>query len=194
MGNQIQLTGVDVKTLLDAWRAGDVKARDRLFDLVYHELRRLSASILKGEGHISLSTGDLVNECVIRLVGLKQIEWQDKAHFMAIVARMMRRILIDHARKKNAAKRGHQKVTLVTDMGSSVSNHIDIRHLEQALIRLQALDQERAEIVEMRYYGGLTLEEIAEVTGKSPSTIKRNWRASRAWLAKAIEEDIAAMV
>jgi RNA polymerase sigma factor (TIGR02999 family) len=178
----------DVQKLLHGWRDGDSQARDKLFDRLYVELRKLSSSILRGEGHISLSTGDLVNEAVMRLIGLKYIDWQDKAHFMALASRMMRRVLVEHARKKNANKRDHQKVTLVTQVVGANAQRMDNQLLEHALIRLQALDKERAEIVEMRYYGGLSLEEIAEVIGKSPSTIKRNWRASRAWLVQAISE------
>ena len=163
-------------------------SRDELFDRLYVELRKLSNYHLRGEGHISLSTGDLVNESVMRLIGLKNISWQDKAHFMALASRMMRRVLIEHARKKKTNKREHQKVTLITKHMGPAAERIDTQSIEQALIRLHALDPERADIVEMRYFGGLTLEEIAEVMGKSQSTIKRSWRVSRAWLIQAVSE------
>jgi len=183
-------TSVTVQNLLMAWKAGNESARDELFNLLYHELRKLSASILTGEGHISLSTGDLVNEAVIRLIGLEKINWQDKAHFMALASRMMRRVLVDHARKKNANKRDHHKVTLITLAGDGRSDQLDIVALDTALMRLSVLDAERASIVEMRYYGGLSVEDIASVTGKSVSTVKRNWRSARAWLLQAISETL----
>ena len=107
---------------------------------------------------------------------------------MALSARMMRRVLVDHARKKDADKRHHQKVTLVTHLVAGNSESVNIQKLEHALLRLQAIDPVRAQIVEMRYYGGLSLEEIGAVVSMSPSTIKRNWRASRAWLLSAMED------
>ena len=179
---------IEIKKLLLAWRDGSTASRDKLFDLLYVELCNLSASALKGERQISLSTGDLVNEAVIRLVSLKHISWQDKAHFMALAARMMRRVLIEHARKKNSNKRQHRKVTLITEIAGMNAEILDAQLVESALLRLQVLDKDRAEIVEMRYFGGLSLKQIAEVTGKSPSTIQRSWRVSRAWLEQVISE------
>jgi len=180
---------IKAKSLLDSWRAGDMTARDQLFDMLYGELRKLSASLLNREGGISLTTGDLVNEAVIRLVNLNSIKWQDKAHFMALSSTMMRRVLIDHARSKNTDKRHHQKVTLIThSMGQPES--VDIRNLENALLRLQAIDEDRARIVEMRYYGGMTLDDIAEVIGMSASSVKRSWRVSKAWLLSAMQNEL----
>ncbi len=180
---------LDAKGLLDAWQAGDSCARDELIERLYTELRQISGALLNREGGISLTTGDLVNEAVIRLIGLKHIDWQDKAHFMAMSARTMRRVLIDHARKKGANRRKHQKVTLVTHLMGGNQESIDINNLETALTRLQVIDEDRAKIVEMRYYGGLSLEEIAEVMGVSTSTVQRSWRVSRAWLLKALKDD-----
>ncbi len=180
---------LDIKELLDAWRGGDTGARDQLFERLYTELRKISASLLRREGGISLTTGDLVNEAVIRLIGLQQIDWQDKVHFLSLSSRTMRRVLIDHARKKGTDKRQHQKVTLVTHLIGGSQESVDIHNLENALMRLQVIDQDRARIIEMRYYGGLSLEEIAEVMGVSPSTIKRSWRVSKAWLLNALQEE-----
>jgi len=180
--------GIETKVLLSAWRDGDVAARDALFERLYVELRKVSAVLLRGEGRVSLSTGDLVNEAVMRLIKLDQIDWQDKAHFMALSARMMRRVLIDHARRKDTDKRQHQKVTLITQIIGGANETVDLLNLEQALIRLQVINPERANIVEMRYFGGLSLEEIAEVLGVSTSTVQRAWRASRAWLRTAISD------
>ncbi len=177
----------DAKSLLLAWRQGDDSARDTLFNMLHHELTRISAAYLKREGGVSLSTGDLVNEASMRLLTLNQINWQDKAHFLALAAQTMRRVLIEHARKKHAVKREHHRVTLLSNIEDDKNDELSLYQLDEALIRLQALDKERASIVEMRYFGGLTLEEIAQVTGKSVSTIKRNWRASRAWLINELE-------
>lgn len=177
----------ETKTLLDKWRDGDTDARDALFALLYTELRQVSAALLRAESNNSLSTGDLVNEAAIRLIRLDQIEWADKSHFLALSARAMRRVLIDHARKKKSDKRHHHKVTLVTRVEGN-AQRIDMDILEKSLIRLSAIDAEKANIVELRYFGGLTLEEIGEVSGQSESTIKRQWRVARAWLLNAVQE------
>ena len=178
----------DIKRLLKEWRDGSKIARDELFSRLYKELRLVSSALLRNEGRVSLSTGDLVNDAAARIIRLDNIDWQDKAHFMALSARMMRRVLVDHARKKDTDKRDHQKVTLVTHLMGGNSEAVNIQKLEHALLRLHAIDPVRADIVEMRYYGGLSLEEIGAVVGMSPSSIKRNWRASRAWLLSAMED------
>lgn len=177
----------ETKELLQAWRSGDEAARDRLFALLYTELRQVSAALLRAERNTSLSTGDLVNEAVIKLMRMDKIDWADKSHFLALSARAMRRVLIDAARKRNSDKRHHHKVTLVTHIQGG-AGRIDIDILEKSLIRLGLIDGEMAEIVELRYFGGLTLEEIAEVTGSSESTLKRKWRVARAWLLDAIKD------
>lgn len=178
---------MDSKRLLLAWRSGDTTARDELFDLLYSELRQVSAALLRAESNNSLSTGDLVNEATLRLIRLEQIEWVDKSHFLALSARAMRRVLIDHARKKKSDKRHHHKVTLVTRL-EGVEQRLDIEVLEKALIRLTVIDEEKANIVELRYFGGLSLQEIAEVVDTSESTVKRQWRVARAWLLDAMKE------
>lgn len=180
---------LNTKHLLQAWRGGDITARDDLFQLLYAELRQISAALLRAERHTSLSTGDLVNEAVLRLVRLNQIEWADKSHFLALSARAMRRVLIDHARKKNANKRYHQKVTLVTRL-EGAAQKMDVDLLEKSLIRLAVIDAQKAEIVELRYFGGMSLQEIAEVVGTSESTVKRQWRVARVWLLDAMTEGL----
>ncbi|MEQ9507290.1 MAG: sigma-70 family RNA polymerase sigma factor [Hyphomonas sp.] len=176
------------KELLDGWRAGDLEARDKLFTQLYSELRQISAGLIRAERNLSLSTSDLVNEAVIRLMRVNQIEWVDKVHFLALAARAMRRVLIDHARKKRSDKRHHHKVTLVSRLSDGHSDRMDMDVLEKALIRLSVIDQDKAEIVELRYFGGMTLEEIAEVRGVSEATVKRNWRVARAWLLDCVNE------
>jgi RNA polymerase sigma factor (TIGR02999 family) len=178
---------VETQVLLQDWRRGDTAARNVLFDRLYIELRQISAALLRAESNNSLSTGDLVNEAVLRLIQLDRIDWQDRAHFLALSAKAMRRTLIDHARKKKADKREHQKVTLVTRFESDPQN-IDLDSLEKALIRLNALDEEKANIVELRYFGGLSLSEIGEILGTSESTVKRQWRVARAWLMDALKD------
>lgn len=179
----------EVRSLLTAWRAGDEVARDRLFTLLYSELRQVSAALLRSERNSSLSTGDLVNEAVMRLIRMDRIEWTDKTHFLALSARAMRRILIDNARRKASDKRQHQKVTLVTRIAGAGADRIDFDILEKALIRLAAIDKGKADIVELRYFAGMSHQEIAEVTGTSEATVKRGWRAARAWLLDALNAD-----
>lgn len=175
--------------LLHDWQSGSESARDTLFERVYNELRKISAALLRGEGQVTLSTGDLVSEAAVRLIKLDQIDWQNKAHFMAMAAKVMRRVLIDHARAKGRNKRHHQKVTLLTKSGHNSDDALDLMSVENALLRLAVLDKQRADIVELRYYGGLSFEDTAEVLGMSVSTAKRKWRSARAWLLTAIKEE-----
>lgn len=183
-----QPEGATAKQLLDAWRSGDLAARDQLFTELYSELRQISAGLIRSERNLSLSTGDLVNEAVIRLMRVDQVEWNDKVHFLALAARAMRRVLIDHARKKRSDKRQHQRVTLVSRLSDGSADRIEMDVLEKALIRLSVIDEDKAEIVELRYFGGMTLEEIAEIRGVSEATVKRSWRAARAWLLDCLSE------
>ena len=172
----------NVDKLLRAWRDGDDSARDTLFEILYSELRQISAALVRRERNASLSTGDLVNEAVLRIVHMDTVDWADKAHFLALAARAMRRVLVDHARAKKADKRFHHKVTLITQFAGPNRDRIELDTLEKALIRLKIIDAEKAEIVELRYFGGLSLDEIAVIKNTSSSTVKRNWRIARAWL------------
>lgn len=176
------------QVLLRDWRGGDVDARDELFNRLYHELRQVSAALLRAESNSSLSTGDLVNEAAIRLMQIDQIDWADRAHFLALSARAMRRILIDHARKRNSDKRAHKKVTLLTRF-EGAPQRLDLDALDKAMIRLKAIDEDKSTIVELRYFGGLSLAEIAEVLGTSESTVKRQWRVTRTWLTDTLRAD-----
>ena len=173
------------KTLLDAWQDGNITARDALFDLLYSELRKISAYLLRGEGDISLTAGDLVNEAAMRVIGSEKLSLNDESHFLSLAALTMRRVLTDRARQNNTAKRQHYKVTLATGM-MDVPDHVDSYQLDDALRALAKIDEGRAKIVEMRYYGGMTIEQIAVATGQSESTVKRGWRVSRAWLLEAL--------
>ena len=184
------MSDLNSKELLQSWRSGDTGARDQVFTLLYSELRQISAALLRAESNNSLSTADLVNEATLRLIRLDQIDWVDKSHFLALSARAMRRVLIDHARKKKSDKRQHHKVTLVPRL-AGVEQRLDIDQLEQALIRLVVIDAEKANIVELRYFGGMSLPEVSEVTGLSESTVKRHWRIARAWLLDAVQESLS---
>jgi len=175
----------DVRRLLAAWRGGELAARDRLFDILYGELTQSAAAMLRGERNVSLSVGDLVHETILKLIQLDQIDWQDRAHFMALTSVMMRRALVEHVRAKGRNKRQHQKVELKTnipDMGNA-----DLEEVNEALDALAKIDRERAEIVEMRYFGGMEIADIAVVLKLSESTVKRRWQAARLWLYEALQ-------
>jgi RNA polymerase sigma factor (TIGR02999 family) len=176
----------ETATLFASWRAGDDRARARLFELFYAELTRAAAGMLRRERNVSLSSGDLVHETVLRMIQLRQIDVEDRAHFMALASRFMRRALIDHVRAKQTDKRGHQRVTLVT--GVAGDRPLDLTGLDHALIRLGSLDGQRADIVEMRYFGGMSLGDIASVLSLSEATVKRRWVAAWAWLIDAMED------
>lgn len=172
--------------LFARWREGDDAARVRLFERLYGELTRAAAGMLRHERAVSLSSGDLVHETVLRLIQLREIEIADRAHFMALASRFMRRTLVDHVRAKQADKREHQRVALTTSFERS--RPVDLNGLDQALIRLASIDPGRAEIVEMRYFGGMTLRDIAEVLSLSEATVKRRWTAARAWLIDVMDD------
>jgi RNA polymerase sigma factor (TIGR02999 family) len=175
----------EVRVLLGAWRTGDQSARDRLFEMLYAELRQAAAGLLRGERDVSLSVGDLVHETILKLIALNQIDWQDRAHFMALASTMMRRALVEHVRAKRRDKRRHQKVELKTNL-PDVGN-ADLDEINDALERLARIDRERAEVVEMRYFGGMEIADIAAVLNVSESTIKRRWQAARLWLYEALQ-------
>ena len=176
----------EVTALLRDWSGGDRAALERLMPLVYQELRRLAASYLRVErpDH-TLQPTALVHEAYLRLVDQRGVNWQNRAHFFGIAAQMMRRILVDHARRRQAAKRDATALRLQTT-GEEGSHDPELLALDHALCGLESLDSRQARIVELRFFGGLTVEETAEVAGVSPATVKREWRTARAWLAREI--------
>jgi len=184
--------GHDVTGLLRRWSEGDPQALESLMPLVYEELRRLAASYLRSErpGH-TLQPTALVHEAYLRMVGQKNVLWQNRGHFFGIAAQMMRRILIDDARRRSAAKRdgGPLRVDLdVLENGeASVDRAAELLALDSALERLETLDPRQGQIVELRFYGGLTVEEAAEVIGISTATVKREFRIARAWLRRELD-------
>ena len=181
---------VRVDELIRLWRSGDTDARDTLVEMLYPELRIIASAQLRRERHVSFSSGDLINDAILKLVRMGRIEISDRAHMIALASRLMRNILVDHARQKSTDKRYHQKVELNPDIDGE--QRVDLIVLETALRRLGAIDMELAELVEMRYFGGMAMGDIAEVTGLSEATLKRRWRTARAWLADAVDNPIDA--
>lgn len=178
-----------VSQLLVAWGGGDQAARDELMPLVYEELRRLAHQCIRRErpGH-TLQTSALLNEAYLRLVDQKNIHWQDRAHFFGIAARLMRQVLVDYARKRRYAKRGGdaRRVPLDEAMIVSEERAADVVALDDALKSLAEIDPRQSQIVELRFFGGLSIEETAEVLAVSPGTVMRDWTLAKAWLRRAV--------
>ncbi len=174
-----------VTELLLGWSEGDDESRERLMDIVYQALRRIAGAQLRGErsGHTLQATA-LVNEAYLRLVDQNRVQWKNRAHFFGIAARLMRRILVDHARRQRAEKRGGGATVLVIneDVVAGPERDFDLVALDDALEKLQSFDARAAHLVELRFFGGLTIEETSEVMELSPATIKREWSTARAWL------------
>ncbi len=181
-----------ITPLLIEWREGDETALNRLIPLVHEELRRLAHHYMRRErpGH-TLQTTDLINEAYIRLVDHKGMRWQNRAHFYAVAAQAMRRILVDHARSRSYLKRGGDKrrVTLeeVTDLAQDKA--AEMIRLDDALTQLTFLDPRKSKVVELRYFGGMSVEETAEVLGISPVTVMREWRTAKGWLLRAMSPE-----
>ena len=175
--------------LLLAWGQGDQAALEALMPLVYDELRKVAARHLRGqrEGH-TLQTTALVNEAYLRLIDASQVQWQNRAHFFAVAAHFMRRILVDFARSRNYQKRGGgaQPVELDEAMILAPERGADLLALDEALTRLQALNERQAQVVELRYFGGLSEEETAEALNISVRTVRRDWNFARVWLHREL--------
>ncbi len=179
-----EVEGHGVTQLLVAWSQGDKGALEALTPLVYDELRRLARSYMRRErpGHTLQSTA-LVHEAFVRLID-QRVAWSSRAHFYGIAAQMMRRILVDHAKAQAAAKRGAgaPRIELNESLAASPQRDVDLLALDEALERLTKIDPQRSRIVELRFFGGLSNEESAEVLGVSPVTVQRQWSGARAWL------------
>lgn len=182
-------TPKDVSQLLRAWNKGDRAAQDELMPLVYDELRRLARSYLRRErpDH-TLQPTALVHEAYLKLVDQKSVNWQNRAHFFGIAALMMRRILVNYAEGRQAAKRGGsaRRLSLSAIDRLAGKQELDLIALDDALKSLAEIDPQQSRIVELRYFGGLTIEEIAEVTGISVATVNREWNVARAYLRREI--------
>ena len=175
----------EITKLLQQYQAGNRLVLDEFFPLVYDELRRLAASRLRRErAEHTLQPTALVHEAYLRLIEQHSVDWRNRAHFFGLAAEMMRRILVNHALERKADKRGGAATRLVLDDAVSFAQtrEVDLVLLDQALDKLHTLDPKQAKIVEMRFFGGLTTEEVAEVLNISDSTVKREWRVAKAWL------------
>ncbi|MCX6587110.1 MAG: sigma-70 family RNA polymerase sigma factor [Acidobacteria bacterium] len=175
----------EVTQLLANLRKGQHQAHEQLFPIVYNELRKIAANYMRRErtDHTLQATA-LVHEAYMQLVDQTRVTWQNRAHFFGVAAQLMRRILVDHARSQNALKRGGdaQKISLDDSVGLAAGPPVAFDELDEALNRLHELDPNQAKIIELRFFGGLTVEEVSEVIGLSTATIEREWRMAKAWL------------
>ena len=178
----------DVTRLLQAWSDGDAAALDELLPVVYRELHRQAQRYMRGQspGHTLQATA-LVNEAYLRLAGTDPVDWKSRAHFFGVAAKAMRSILVDHARARRASKRGGgaEPVTLAA-ADEAGAKQVEVLELDETLQRLADLDPRKANLVELRWFGGLSIEEAAEVLDVSPATAKREWRTARAWLRREL--------
>ncbi len=182
-----------ITELLIHWGNGDRQALDRLIPIVYAELRRQAARYMRFErsGH-TLETADLIHEAYLRLIDQTNVQWKNRAHFYAISATLMRRILVDHARRQHRVKRGGSAVTVPLQeelLPAGKRWHTDLLELDLALTRLAAIDGRQSQIVELRCFSGLTIEDTAAVIGVSPTTVKDEWNLAKAWLRREIAGD-----
>lgn len=180
-----------ITLLLHKWRQGDSAAFDKVTHYVYNDLRRRASAYMRNErrGH-SLQTTGLVHEAFIKLIDKQEIEWQDRNHFFAVAAQSMRRILVDHARARKRDKRGGENEDVPLEEARHIpadQYHIDLVALDEALKRLAAFDERQSKIVELKYFGGMTLDETADVLDVSRVTVRRDWQIARAWLRSQLE-------
>ena len=186
------LAADNLTDLLLEWREGDKAALDRLIPIVYDELRRIAHRYVQHERDAhTLQTSALVNEAYLRFAGQRKVDWQNRAHFFAVTAQVMRHILIDHARRRRYAKHGGevQQIPITDAAEMSLQRAGELIALEEALDQLAKLDQRKCQVVELRYFGGLSLEETAEVLQISLMTVRRDWRAAKAWLYRSVKND-----
>lgn len=179
----------NVTQLLHDWSNGEQQAFDELLPIIYNELHRLAHNYLNRErSDHTLQTTALVHEAYLKLIDQQSVDWQNRSHFFAIAAQAMRRILIDNARRHAASKRGNtpEKLSLDDVESISIGSNETLLALDDALKRLETIDSQQSRVIELRYFGGLTIEETAEVLNLSPATVKREWAMARAWLYKSI--------
>jgi RNA polymerase sigma-70 factor (ECF subfamily) len=182
----------DITGLLRRWESGDARALDQLMPLMYERLRQLAHQRLRGESDASLDTTGLVHEAYLRLVDSPSVSVRDRSHFLGLASRVMRHLLVDHARARRSVKRGLGAATVdVDDVAWVPESAVDsIIELDEALERLARLDERRSRILEQRYFGGLSLEEVAQALNVSLATVKRELRTARAWLAVELKRDV----
>lgn len=179
----------NVTELLRNWSDGDKQAQEKLFQIVYEELHRQAARYLRHEHPgLSLQTTDLIHEAYLRLIDQQHVEWQNRLHFFAMSARVMRHILVDHARSRQAAKRGGRIIRLPLDEAMVVSpgQNLDFLALDEALNRLAKIDPQQSQVVELRFFSGINVEDTAKLMGVSERTVKRDWNVAKAWLRREL--------
>jgi RNA polymerase sigma factor (TIGR02999 family) len=184
----------NVTSLLHDWSNGDRKAQDQLFQAVYNELHRQAARYLQHEHPgLSLQTTDLIHEAYLRLIDQQHVGWQNRLHFFGIAAQVMRRILVDHARSRQAAKRGGSAIRLPLEeaMVMLPGQDLDFVALDEALNKLAQIDPQQGQVVELRFFSGLTVEETAKVLDVSERTVKRDWNVAKAWLRRELSKGSA---
>ena len=185
-------SSAEVAGLLEAWRNGDASAPGKLMPLVYDELRRIARRYMAKErtGH-TLQTTAVVNEAFLRMASDKAIHWKDRGHFFALAAQAMRLLLVDHARRRRRIKRGGDpdRITLAEHAQATSDKGVDILALHDALDRLASVDPRKGQLVELRYFGGLNVEEIADALGIAPITVKREWAKAKAWLYDQLQTE-----
>jgi RNA polymerase sigma factor (TIGR02999 family) len=183
-----------VTALLNRWREGDTAALGKLLPLVYSEIRRIAARQLRRERpNHTLQPTALVHEVYLKLLDQDRIEWQNRAQFFGVAAQLVRRILVDHARNRRSAKRGAGALMVALDdaVSEAVRRDIDLVKLDDALLALAAKDEQQSRVVELRFFGGLSIEETAAVLRISPSTVKRDWAAAKAWLYRDMSTGVS---
>jgi RNA polymerase sigma factor (TIGR02999 family) len=185
-------SSLEITQLLLAWGKGDQTALDELIPLVYAELRKLAKNYMRGQrpGH-TLQTTALVNEAYLRLIDSSRVNWQNRTHFFAISAQLMRRVLVDFARAKNSLKRGGERIQVTLDerIEGPAEDRTDLVALDEALQKLAKMNERQAKIVELRYFGGLSEEEIGETLQISTRTVRRDWNIAKAWLFRTIKNE-----
>ena len=185
----IVMSPAEARTLWDEFARGEPKAQERLLSLHYREFREVARKVLNGDAQrLQIQPTDLAHEAAIRLLGLDRVAWRDRTHFLALSARVMRQTLLDEVRRHRAAKRTPPRIDTQWIEPGAAPAAIDVEVFDDALQRLAQVDPERARVVELRFYAGLTLEEVAEAEQISESTVQRRWRSARAWLLKALDE------
>lgn len=191
MDQRAAVPGGQVTELLLRWSKGDTAARDALIPLVYDELRRLAKHFLASQRSApTLQSTALVHEAYLRLAGRDDVHWENRAHFFAVAAQLMRRILVDHARRRNAAKRGPHLTLLVDEaVDATAQRELKVIMLDDALTSLAAVDERQSRIVELRFFGGLSIADTSRVMELSPATVKPEWAMARAWLFAELRPD-----